>query len=127
MLVVCERWVGDRDRLPHIEAKFFMAIAALFSGLRNRGSPKAQALRLELVLTPLASYLQLELELTDPSRLWHLVIFLFDVNMLPLIYTGASLDWRLGRGSICNTLSYMKFDVFLVWFGLVGFMAYQPL
>ena len=67
---------------------------------------------------------------TDPSCLWQL----FDVHMLPvgvrictefnhvhrsrwysnildrmhlllpLIYTGASLDWRLGRGPICNNL-----------------------
>ena len=70
-----------------------------------------------------------------PSRLWHLVIWLFDAHLLPvgyasapnsttstgqgdiptsstgciclaillLIYTGASLDWRLSRGPICNT------------------------
>ena len=131
MFLVCERWVGDGDRLPHIDPKLFFRIPA---GLLNRGSLRAQALCLELVLTPLASYLQLKLELTptatgsrtDPSRLWHLVIFLFDIHLLPvgirichhvhsprwyydiavlpLIYTGASLDWRLGRRSICYNL-----------------------
>ena len=32
--------------------------------------------------------------------------------VLPLIYTGASLDWRLGRGSIC----YSNCISFLAWF-----------
>ena len=39
---------------------------------------------------------------TDSSRV--LVIFLFDIHLLPLIYTSASLDWQLGRGSICNRM-----------------------
>ena len=47
-------------------------------------------------LTLLASYLQLT------QAVCVLVIFLFYVHLLPLIYTGVSLDWRLGRGSICN-------------------------
>ena len=29
-----------------------------------------------------------------------LIILLFNAHLIPLIYTGASLDWRLGRGSI---------------------------
>ena len=32
--------------------------------------------------------------------------------VLPLIYTGASLDWRLGRGSICNSPMRKKGEVF---------------
>ncbi len=31
--------------------------------------------------------------------------------VLPLIYTGASLDWRLGRRSICNTLFQLYLNV----------------
>ena len=67
--------------------------------LLNRGSLKAQTPCMELVLTPLASYLQL----TQPVCV--LVIFLLAVHLLPLIYTGASFDWRLGRGSIFNNRS----------------------
>ena len=80
-------------------AQVLLTIAALFrilAGLSNRGSLRAQALCLELVLTPLASYLQLSQAISV------LVIFLFDTHLLPLIYTGASLDWRFGRGSTCN-------------------------
>ena len=66
MLVVCERWVGDGDRLLHIDPKFFWPYQHFFcilAGLFNRVSLRTQALCLELVLTLLASYLQLELEL----------------------------------------------------------------
>ena len=38
--VVCERWVGDGERLQHIDPKFLCIIAALLphsSGLLNRG------------------------------------------------------------------------------------------
>ena len=76
-----------------------LTIAAVLphsAGLLNHGSLRAQALCLELVLTPLASYLQLT------QAVCVLVIFLFDIHLLPLIYISASLDWRLGRGSICN-------------------------
>ena len=31
--------------------------------------------------------------------------------VLPLIYTGASLDWRLGRGSICYICYYVYFQI----------------
>ena len=40
MLVMCERWVGDGDRLPHTDPKFLCIIAALLphsAGLLNRG------------------------------------------------------------------------------------------
>ena len=61
MLVVCERGVGDWDRLLHIDPKFFFRILA---GLLNRGSLRAaQVFCLELVLILWASYLQLELQL----------------------------------------------------------------
>ena len=60
MLVMCERWVGDGDRLLHIDPKFLFFL--ILAGLLNRESLRAQALCLELVLTP-ASCLQLELQL----------------------------------------------------------------
>ena len=40
MMVICERWVGDGERLPHIDPKFLCIIAALLphsAGLLNRG------------------------------------------------------------------------------------------
>ena len=49
---------------------------------------------------------------TDSSRPGHLVILLSNdlpaSAVLPLIYTGASLDWWLGRGSIYNTQTIVK-------------------
>ena len=55
MLVVCERWVRDGDRLLHINPKlFFDHSSTSFSswlGLLNRGSLRAQALSQELALT----------------------------------------------------------------------------
>ena len=86
MFLVCERWVGDGDKLLHID--FFRILA----GVLNRRLLRTKAPCLELVLTPLASYLQLI------QAVCVLVIFLFDFHLLPLIYTGASLDWLLGGG-----------------------------
>ena len=64
----------------------------------------SKALCLQLALTP-AAWLQLT------QSVCALFILLFNVHLLPLffrlfpIYTGASLDWRLGRGSIYNSRS----------------------
>ena len=69
MLVLCERWVGDGDTMQHIDPKFFSRphqhFFLILAELLNRGSLRAQALCLELVLTPRASYVQLRLELTQ--------------------------------------------------------------
>ena len=49
--------------------------------------------------------IHLQLELTHSYRLCSGYIFVWRTPasaVLPLIYTGASLDWRLGRGSIWN-------------------------
>ena len=88
MLVVCERWVGDGDRLLHIEPKFFWQqhFFRILAWLLNRGSLRAQALCLKLVLTP-ATCPQLTpaatgTKLTHASRLWHLVIWLFFIHLL---------------------------------------------
>ena len=45
MLVVCERWIGDGDRLQHIDPKFFWPKKYFFlilTGLLNRGSLRDQ-------------------------------------------------------------------------------------
>ena len=49
---------------------------------------------------------------TDSSRLCPGYIFVWRPPasaVLPLIYTGASLDWRFGRGSICYTSRNVTF------------------
>ena len=46
MLVVYERWVGDGDRLLHIDTKFFWPLQhflRILAGLLNRGSLRAQS------------------------------------------------------------------------------------
>ena len=136
MLVVCERWVGDGDRLLHTDPKFFCH-SSILAVLLNRGSLRAQALCLQAVLTLalVPNWLQLRMELnlnwlTDWPRpsvapgyivVWHppascgrthlhriqprpqiKVIFRHPRPDAPAIYTGASLDWRLSRGWICN-------------------------
>ena len=62
--------------------------------------PKAPCLLLALNS---ASCLQLTLTPIDSSRLYPGYIFVWHPTasaVLPLIYTGVSLDWRLGRGSV---------------------------
>ena len=125
------------------------------AGLLNRGSLRAQALCLELVLTPRASYLQLRQELNwnwlnqavcDTWLYNCLTLTCFQwayasrpnsttskgqgdipisstgctcFALLLLIYTRASLDWLLGRGSICNTYgAFFKYFMFCksFWF-----------
>ena len=88
MLGVCKRWVGDGDRLLHIDPKFFRPYQHFFLvlvELLNRGSLRVQAVSLRADshtgnLSPNWLQIQLELELelrlprTDSSRLQHLVI-----------------------------------------------------
>ena len=50
------------------------------------------------------NWLQLQLELELPRAPGYIIVLRTPASaVLPLIYTGASLDWRLGRGSICYT------------------------
>ena len=85
MLVVCERWAGDRNRLLYWPQVLLLTIAALLPqlDLLNHGSLRAQALCLELVLTPLASYL--ELTPTDSNCLFPGYIIVY-VHLLPLFF-----------------------------------------
>ena len=48
------------------------------------------------------------------------------VSALPLIYTGASLDWRLGRGPICNTVCKIKQSLASSWISHDVIVAQSP-
>ena len=105
---MCERWVGNGDRLL-FDPSSSLTIAALHSHLGwVVGHWGLKALCLALALT-IASCPQLASTPTDSSRLCPGYIFVWRSPASaapPLIYTGASLDWRLGRGSICYTKSF---------------------
>ena len=108
MLVVCERRVGD-GLTATFWPKVLLTIVALLSRpgwaaqpwVTEGPKPLSAAGSQFGILSP--KWLQQKLELTQAVCV--LVIFLFDSHLLPLIYTGASLDWRLGRGSICNKMT----------------------
>ena len=103
MLVVCERWVGDGDRLLFWPKGLLATTAALLPHLgwdrSTVGHWGSQALSLPLALNS-ASCLQLA-PTTSGTWLYN-CLTLPASAVLPLIYTGASLNWRFGRGSICN-------------------------
>ena len=124
MLVVCERWVGDGDRLLHIDLKFFFNHSSTSFAFWLAAQPWVTlASCLQLAPTAAARLTQavcgtwLYNCFTPTCFLWayctkfnhvhrsrsysnifnrmHLFYFLL------LIYSGASLDWRLSQGSIC--------------------------
>ena len=100
MLVVCERWAGDGDRLLYwpISTSFTSWLGC--SAVSHWG-PKALCLPLALNWEPAA-----DRGLVSNSRqLSRAPGYIFVLRppasaVLPHIYTGASLNWRLGRGSI---------------------------
>ena len=113
MFVVCERWVETRTDC-YFELSSSDHSSTSFSSWRGcstvgHGGP--QVLWLELVLT-LASCLQLTWTICAPG---YIIVWLpLASAVLPLNYPGASLDWRLVRGSIYNTctqnyFTYIKF------------------
>ena len=147
MLVMCEKWVGDGERLPHIDPKFLWPWQFFFillgcstvgpegpSPLSGAGShsgtlsPTGTATRTSTLsnsqtasnwLTQAVFGTWLYNCLTYTSFLWTyasapnstMSTGQGDIPTsstgctcfcLPLIYTGASLDWRVGRGPICN-------------------------
>ena len=102
MFVVCEKWVETRTDC-YIDPSSSSTIAALRShpglGCSTRGPWEPKALCLQLVLTS-TSCLQLTRTAQAPGSI---IFYRPPVSVvLPLIYTGESLDWRLGRGSIYN-------------------------
>ena len=163
MFLVCERWVGDGDRLLHIDTKFFWPWQHFFvilAGLLNRVSwgPKPSvwswfSLRgypisnwncnsnsnwpkpsvapgYIIVCRPPASCGCKQLHWIQP-RPQVKVIFWYlrpdaPVSAVPLlIYTGASLDWRLGRGSICY-IPQLRVNR-CTWQGFLTLVRYQNL
>ena len=149
MLVMCERWVGDGERLPHIDPKFlwpkqhfFLILLDCSTGvtegpslLSGAGSHSAGIVSPTATgtLTRTDSNFASNSNWPKPSVapgyiiVWHTpascgrthlhriqpclqvkVILRYlrpyaPVSALPLIYTGASLEWRLVRGPICYT------------------------
>ena len=105
-------WLCVRGELEtgtdcYILTQILLTIAALLShlgwGCSTMGHWGPKALGLPLALTS-ASYPQLTPTPTDSSRLCPGYIIVWRPpasTILPLIYTGASLDWQLGGGSIC--------------------------
>ena len=69
MLVVCERWVGDGDRLIHNDPKFFFLLLARVAQPWDTEGLKPSVCRWVSIrhLVPNWLQLQLELELTKPS------------------------------------------------------------
>ena len=92
MLVVCERWAGDGDRLLHRPS------STSFSSWLNRGSLRAQS-----PLSAADSQFGIFSNwLKAPRAPGYIIVSRSPASaVLQLIYTGASLDWRLGRGSLC--------------------------
>ena len=109
MLVVCERWAGDGDRLLRIDPSYSDHSSTSFAswlGLLNRGSLRARS-----PLSAAGSHFGI-LSPTDTNSNWnwpkpsvepgYIIVWHSPASaVLPLIYTGTSLDWRLGRESKC--------------------------
>ena len=118
MFVVHEKWVETRtdcyidpnSSLDHSSISF-----ASWLSLLNRGSLRAQSPQSALVLT-LASCLQL----TRTARAPGYIIFLRQPAsaVLPLIYSGASLEWRLCHGSIYNICTQFKSTLETINYGM---------
>ena len=116
MLVVCERWVGDGGQTAILTPSSFDHSSTSFSswlGLLNHGSLRAQS-----PLSAAGSQFGI-LSPTDPNCPCPGYIIISHPPasaVLPLIYTGASLDWRLGRGSIYNNCwwFYENFSYYVI-------------
>ena len=84
LFLVCERWVGDGDRLLHTDTSSSDHSSTSFSswlGLLKRGSLRAQSRWLSFQhLVP--NWLQLQLT----QAVCVLVIFLFGAHLLPLFF-----------------------------------------
>ena len=110
MFLVCERWVETRTDC-YFDPSYSDHSSTSFSswlGLLNRGSLRAQS-----PLSAAGSHFGI-LSPTDLNRLrtWLYyclmsTCFRCSSAILPLIYTGASLDWWLGRGSIYNKITHV--------------------
>ena len=118
------RWLCVRGELEtgtdcYILTQVLLTITAFLShlglGLLNRGSLRAQS-----PLSTAGSHFGI-LSPTNPNSNYvepprapgYIIVLRSPASaVLPLIYTGTSLDWRLGQGSIC----YMKKFIFILKF-----------
>ncbi len=116
MLVVCERWVGDGDRLLHIDPSSSDHNNTSFSfwlGLLNRGSlraakPSVCELFSRWHLVP--NWLQLQLT----QAVCVLVIFLFATHLLPLFFRLFIQVHLLIDGSVEGQYVTLSFFFFLL-------------
>ena len=98
MFVVCEKWVETRMDCYIDPSSSPDHSRTSSSTVRYWGPQKPSVCKLVLTLA-------FSLQLTWTALAPGYIIFLRSPAsaVLPLIYTGASLDWQLGQGSIYNT------------------------
>ena len=103
MFVVCERWFGDGHRLLYYPKFIFDHSSTSFSSwlgcstAGHWGPQNPQSASWFSRWHPLSSWLE------PPQATGYIIVKRPPASaVLPLIYTGASVDWRLGRGSIYN-------------------------
>ena len=123
------RWLCVRDELEtgtdcYFDPKVFLAIAALLFHLGWVTQPWPSVCRWLSVRYLVSNSLK-------PSRAPGYIVVSYPLAsvVLPLIYTGASLDWRLSRGSICYIYIYIwcfcryiyfTLKIYRKHFGIVG-------
>ena len=86
-----------------------------WQGLLNRGSLRAQS-HLSAAGSHFSISSPTDSNWLEPPRAPAYIIVSHSLAsaVLPLIYTGASLDWRLGRESLCYTKSFKNCYVTLI-------------
>ena len=104
MLVVYERWTGDGDRLLFWSKVLLATIAALLLHLGCVAQPWVTEGPKPSVCRWLSLRHLVSNWLEPPRAPGYIIVSCPPASaVLPLIYTGAFLEWRLGRGSICYT------------------------
>ena len=94
MVVVSERWAGNGNRLLYLPSSTSFSSCL---GCSNVGHWGLQADSHPGILSPTGSNW-----LKPPQVPGYIIVSRPPTSaVLPLIYTGASLDWWLGQGSIC--------------------------
>ena len=90
-------------------AALFLILAGVAQTWVTEGRPKALCLPLALTSASCP-----QLSPTGSNCLGYIIVSQPPASaVLPHIYTGASLDWRLGRGSICYSNSRFVWKVLL--------------
>ena len=108
MSVVCERWAGDGDRLLYW-LKVLLTIAALLPHLVWVAQPWVTEGPKPSVCCWLSIWHPDSNWLEPPRAPGYIIVSRPPASaVLPLIYTGASLDWKLSWGSICYNFTFPK-------------------